>query len=151
MATKLTIRYFFILMLAIGSCVKKADDTGGNETTQDSLALFPQGSWIKFVGTNMNDQIALLFKRDTTNTFKYRIELLRKWKGLPLDYGVLKLEKIEADSIYVFQGGNSHCEVVIKIYDTKGKFGRDYAKLERNCKDDSLDITIDEFQRLLYK
>ncbi|MEO7992067.1 MAG: hypothetical protein ABI663_21120 [Chryseolinea sp.] len=84
---------FFILVLIIGSCGKKVDDTEMNETGQDSLAMFPQNSWMTFVGINTNDQIALLFKRDTTNTFKYRIELLRKWKGLPHDYGVLQLEK----------------------------------------------------------
>jgi len=78
-------RHFFILVLVIWSCGKKTDDKAINETRQDSLAIFPQDYWLTFVATNANDQIALLFKKDTTNTFKYRIELIRKWKGLPLD------------------------------------------------------------------
>jgi hypothetical protein len=120
---------------------------------QDSLALFPLGSWMKFVNINANDQIALLFKRNTLNTFQYRIELLRKWKGLPHDLGVLHLQKIEADSIYIFSGGNSDCEVRLKIYNDKGKFqiGKAYVKLERNCKNDALDIAVDEFRKLFYK
>jgi len=146
-------RYLLFLLLIIGACNKKTDDKKLIETSQDSLAMFPLGTWMKFVNINANDQIALVFKRDTLTTFTYRIELLRKWKGLPLDHGVLQLQKIEADSIYIFAGGNSDCEVVIKVYNDKTKFeiGQAYVKLERNCKNNSLDIAEDEFKKLLHK
>jgi hypothetical protein len=150
---KLTVRYFFILVLIMVACNKRADNQGMIETSQDSLVMFPLGFSMTFVNTNANDQIALLFERDTLNTFKYRIELLRKWKSLPLDHGVLKLQKIEADSIYIFSGGNSDCEVMLKIYNNKDNFeiGQAYVKMERDCKNDSLDISVDEFQKLWYK
>ena len=150
---KTPVRYLLILILIIGACNKKIDDNAISKTSQDSLAMFPLDSWIKFVSVNANDQVALLFKRDTSNTFEYRIELLRKWKALPLDYGLLQLQKIGADSIYVFAGGNSDCRVMITLYNVKGKFeiGQEYVRLERNCKDDSLDIAVDEFQKLRHK
>jgi hypothetical protein len=63
-----------------------------------------------------HDQIALLCKRETKDTFKYKIELLRKWKGLPLDQGTVQIQKIDSDSTYFFKGGNSNCDILVKIY-----------------------------------
>jgi hypothetical protein len=147
-------RYSFILLLTIASCTKKTDDNGSHlgATSQDSLALIPIDFDMKFVSINANDQVALLFKRESRDTFKYRIELLRKWKGLPLDHGIVHLQKVEADTIYAFAGGNSDCEVLIKIYKNNGKFGHgSFARLERNCKVDSMDIARDEFPKLWSK
>jgi hypothetical protein len=45
-------RYFLILLLIIGACNKRTDNKEISETSQDSLALFPLGSWMKFVNIN---------------------------------------------------------------------------------------------------
>jgi hypothetical protein len=110
-------RYFFVLVFIICSCDKKTADDGANfeEVRQDSLAAFPLDSQMEFIATNSNDQIALLFRRETIDTFKYRIELLRKWKGLPLDHGTVRIQKINSDSTYFFKGGNKDCDVLSKF------------------------------------
>jgi hypothetical protein len=147
-----------MFVLVISSCGKKTDDRSLNPMSidsvnvngVDSLAVFHENDWMTFLGTNEKDQIAFLLTRDTTGTFKYRIELLRKWKGLPHDYGVLQLKRIETNGTYVFEGGNSDCAVVLRMYGAE-RVGHDYVKIERDCENDSLDITVDEFKRLTYK
>jgi hypothetical protein len=148
----------FMLVLIIGSCGKHLDDKSlpvtsidpANAKKVDSLARFRANDPMTFVGINEKDQIAFLLTKDTTDIFTYRIELLRKWKGLPHDYGELHLKQIESDSTYVFEGGNAECKVVIRVYGAK-HVGRDYLELQRDCENDSLDITVNEFKRLTYK
>jgi hypothetical protein len=147
-----------MLLLIISSCEKKTDDRSldikrvdsVNANGVDSLAIFHENDWMTFLATNGKDQIALLLMRDTMNIFKYRIELLRKWKGLPHDYGELRLKKVESDGAYVFEGGNYDCAVVLRMYGAE-RVGRDYIKIERDCKNNSLDINANEFKRLIYK
>lgn len=147
-----------LFVLVISSCARKTDDKFSSLNSIDStkvngvdfLAMFPANDWKTFVGTNGKDQMAILLRRDTMNVFNYRIELLRKWKGLPLDYGELEFKRIESDSAYVFEGGNSDCVVVIRLYGAK-RVGQDYMQIERDCENDSLDITVNEFKRLTYK
>lgn len=146
-------RYFFVIVFIICSCDKKTSDNGAfKEVRQDSLAAFPLNSQMEFIGTNSNDQIALLFRRETSDAFKYRIELVRKWKGMPFDHGTVRIKKIASDSTYFFEGGNSDCDILIKIYKKNGKFSSDtFANLERKCKRDSMNITTDEFPEMWNK
>jgi hypothetical protein len=151
----LTMRYFFVVVVFIScSCDKKTADNGANfkEVRQDSLAAFPLDSQMEFIGTNSNDQIVLLFRREMSDTFKYRIELLRKWKGMPFDHGKVRMKKITSDSTYFFEGVNSDCNILIKIYKKNGKFSSDtFASLERRCKHDSMNIAAEEFPEMWNK
>jgi hypothetical protein len=150
---KLKTSWFIVLMLALSSYDLKPLNKVIGEIQEDSLGIFPPNSWMAFINNNRNDQIALHLKKTSTNTLEFRIELLRKWRPLPGAQGVLRLQRIESDSIYVLEGSNSECEVKIKIYNAKQKFesGRKYIKIERDCVDDFLDIPIDAFEKLWYK
>ena len=81
-----------------------------------------------------------------------RAEQLENPDQTPLAFSDL-VDVCLADSIYIFSGSNSDCEVMLKIYNDKDNFeiGQAYVKMERDCKNDSLDISVDEFQKLWYK
>lgn len=152
---KIPMRYLFLLMSIFCACDRRTDNKHPKltETKRDSLAVFPLEYQMEFIATNSNDQIALLFKRETIDTFRYRIELLRKRKGLPLDNGIVQIQKIYSDSIYVFRGGNSDCDVVIKINKKKdlAVIAHFSANLERTCKQVSLNIEESEFPNMWCK
>lgn len=153
-------KYSFLLAVVIFSCDRRthSETTEYNQTslttnTLDSLAIFPLNYQMEFIATNSNDQIVLLFQRETIDTFHYKIELLRKWKGLPLDHGTVQIQKINSENVYFFKGGNKDCDVIIKIHTKKGLQKTDElsANLERRCRQTSLNIGISEFPAMWKK
>lgn len=147
----MTVKILFILLLVLVSCVKQNRQEASGVIARDSVAVFSKDVDMTFVGVNTKDQLAVLIWKDTTTeVFQYRIELLRQWKGLPNDYGEMRLKGVRGDSLYIFEGGNSSCNVVMTLHGL-GRVGFDYLTLERNCSDDSIDIAPGEFPRLTYK
>lgn len=145
------IRILVILLLILVSCAKQRRQESSEEITKDSITVLSRDVDMTFVGQNAKDQMAVLIWKDTTaDVFQYRIELLRQWRGLPNDHGEMRLKRVAADSLYVFEGGNSNCTVVMTLHGL-GRVGFDYLTLERNCTDNSLDIVPGEFPRLTYK
>src|SRR5688572_31062146 len=76
--------------------------SGSSEKVSDPLAMFPLNDEWEFLSGLGRDRIIMLLKRTEENKFTYRIELVKDYYGLPLDYGTVSLKQIEKDSSFSF-------------------------------------------------
>lgn len=94
------------------------------------------------------DRIIMMLNRTNENEFKYRIELLRNYYGLPLDYGTVTLTQIESDSSLRFEGGNEQCKVNLRMFQSKNSKGGKLIEIERTCTDTTKNIARSDFEPL---
>jgi hypothetical protein len=118
------------------------------ETSHDPLPTFPLNTEWEFISGLGKDRIIMMLKRTEENKFTYRIELMRNYYGLPLDYGAVTLKQVEQDSSFSFEGGNEECKLRLKMFQSKEPSGGKRIILERTCNDSTKNITSSDFEPL---
>jgi hypothetical protein len=132
----------YFIFLFVCSC------TVSSEKVSDPLAMFPVNDEWEFLSSLGKDGIIMLLKRTEENKFTYRIEFMKNYYGLPLDYGTVSLKQIEKDSSLSFEGGNAECRLKLKMYQSKEKNGGKRVILERTCSDTTKNISRSHFEPL---
>src|SRR5688572_11432749 len=122
--------------------------SGSSEKVSDPLAAFPLNSEWEFLSGLGKDRIIMMLKRTEENKFTYRIELMKDYYGLPLDYGTVSLEQIEKDSSFSFVGGSEECQLRLKMYQSKERSGGKRIIVERTCSDSTKNISSSDFTPL---
>src|SRR5690349_7095962 len=93
--------------------------SGPTEKSTDPLTKFPVNSEWEFISGLGKDRIIMMLRGTEENKFTYRIELMKNYYGLPLDYGSLTLAQMEPDSSFNFVGGNEECKLKLKMFQSK--------------------------------
>ena len=140
------IAYAFLIVTLLYACTKSA-----SEKVSDPLAIFPMDKEWEFISSMDKDRIIIQIKRTESNKLTYRIELLRNYYGLPLDYGTLVLTDIASDSTFNFSGGNEDCKLSVKMYQSSEPGGGKRMILERICSDTTKNISSSDFPPLWRK
>lgn len=122
--------------------------SGSSEKSTDPLAMFPLNAEWEFISGLGKDRIIMMLKRTEENKFTYRIELMKNYFGLPLDYGSLRLEQMEPDSSLDFVGGNQECKLKLKMFQSKELNGGKRIIIERACSDTTKNISNSDFEPL---
>ena len=122
--------------------------SGSSEKASDPLEMFPLNAEWEFISGLGKDRIIMMLKRTEENKFTYRIELMKNYYGLPLDYGSLSLTQMEADSSFNFVGGNDDCQLKLKMYQSKELKGGKRIIIERTCSDTTKNISSSDFDPL---
>ena len=122
--------------------------SGSSEKVSDPLQAFPLNTECEFLSGLGKDRIIMLLKRTEENKFTYRIELMKDYYGLPLDYGTVSLEPIEKDSSFSFVGGSEECQLRLKMYQSKEPSGGKRLIVERTCSDSTKNISSSDFTPL---
>jgi hypothetical protein len=123
----------------------------GSKKESDLMVIFPLNTEWEFISSKDSDRIIMLIKRTEKNKLTYRIELLRNYFGLPLDYGTLVLNNVDNDSTFNFSGGNEECKVKLKMYQSNEPGGGKRVILERTCSDITKNIYPSDFPPLWRK
>src|SRR5688572_19201605 len=132
----------FIIFLVACSC------SGPSEKVSDPLAAFPLNTEWEFLSGLGKDRIIMLLKRTEENKFTYRIELMKDYYGMPLDYGTVSLKQMEKDSSFSFVGGNDECQLELRMYQSKEPKGGKRIIIERMCNDTTKNISSSDFEPL---
>jgi hypothetical protein len=140
------IAYALSIVILLCSCAKPAP-----EKVSDPLSIFPMDTEWEFISSKDNDRIIVQIKRTEGNKLTYRIELLRNYYGLPLDYGTLVLTDVASDSTFNFSGGNEACKLSLKMYQSSEHGGGKRVILERMCSDTTKNISTSDFPPLWRK
>ncbi len=140
------IAYSLSIVILLYSCTKPP-----HERVSDPLTIFPMNTEWEFISSKANDRIIILIKRTDDSKLSYRIELLRNYYGLPLDYGTLVLTEVASDSIFNFSGGNEECKLSLKMYQSSQPGGGKRVILERMCSDTTKNISTSDFPPLWRK
>jgi hypothetical protein len=122
--------------------------SGSSEKVSDPLPSFPLNTEWEFLSGLGKDRIIMLLKRTEENKFTYRIELMKDYYGLPLDYGTVSLEHIEKDSSFSFVGGSEGCQIKLTMYQSKEPSGGNRIIVERTCSDSTKNISSSDFTPL---
>ena len=122
--------------------------SGSSEKVSDPLAIFPLNDEWEFLSGLGKDRIIMLLKRTEENKFTYRIELMKDYYGMPLDYGTLSLKQIEKDSSFSFMCGNEECQLKLKMFQSKEPKGGKRIIIERTCRDTTKNISHSDFEPL---
>jgi hypothetical protein len=122
--------------------------SGPSEKVSDPLATFPLNTEWEFLSGLGKDRIIMMLKRTEENKFTYRIELMKDYYGLPLDYGTVSLKQIEKDSALSFVGGSEECQIRLKMYQSKEPSGGKRIIIERTCSDTTKNISPSDFTPL---
>lgn len=122
--------------------------SGGYKESSDPLAMFPVNEEWEFISGLGKDRIIMMLKRTEENKFTYRIELMKNYYGLPLDYGSVSLAQIEKDSSFNFVGGNDECQLKLKMFQSKEPKGGKRIVIERMCSDTTKNISSSYFEPL---
>lgn len=122
--------------------------SGPSDKVSDPLAAFPLNTEWEFLSGLGKDRIIMQLKRTEENKFTYRIELMKGYYGLPLDYGTVSLKQIEKDSSFSFAGGSEECQITLKMYQSKEPSGGKRIIIERTCSDTTKNISSSDFEPL---
>ena len=131
-----------IIFLLTCSC------SGSSEKASDPLTMFPLNDEWEFLGGLGKDRIIMLLKRTEENKFTYRIELMKDYYGMPLDYGTVSLKQMEKDSSFSFVGGNDECQLKLRMYQSNEPKGGKRIVIERTCSDTTKNISASDFEPL---
>lgn len=135
-----------LLLVFISAC-----SAGGSEKRSDPLAMFELNKKYEYLSGMGANRIIMILTKTNDHQFKYQIELLRNYYGLPLDYGTVTIKQVDPDSTINLEGGNEECQVKLRMYQSTEPSGGKRIIIERICSDTIKNISATDFQPLWRK
>jgi len=132
-----------VLLVFVCAC-----SAGGSEKRSEPLAMFKLNKEYEYLSGLGADRIIMKLTKTDDHQFKYRIELMKNYNGLPLDYGTVTIKQVDQDSTINLEGGNDECQVKLRMYQSTEPSGGKRIIIERTCSDTIKNISARDFQPL---
>ena len=135
-------KYIILLIFTIGfsAC--------GSEKKSTTVEMFELNKEYEYLSGLGADRIIMKLTRTNDEQFNYRIELMKNYYGLPLDYGTVIIKHVDQDSAINLEGGNAECQVKLRMYQSTSPSGGKRIVIERTCSDTTKNISTTVFQPL---
>jgi hypothetical protein len=134
------------------SCVapgnKPEENMGIGKVSNNPLKL---PSFMEFLGSSQNRQIFIRLHEEDSQRFNYKLEILKNWRFVSIDTGVVHIEAVASDTIFILKGGSLSCDFAMNVHMPRDVGSYETATIERKCRDHSMNIKLEDFQWLWNK